>query len=225
MWANHKEWQIRESIGETIIAMLGTTSTGAVWSSCSPDFGAQAVADRFSQIKPKVLFTANGFVSKKEATSMQDKIQELLKSLPSVERVVVVDIIDEPPKWDDNVSKMVVSWDDFLAEGSLKDGSAPESEFTLVPFTHPQFVLYSSGTTGMPKSIAHGAGNTLLQHAKELMLHSDLRPKDRLLYYTSCGWMMWNWMTSSLYAGAAVVCFDGFAAYPRISSPWKLIAS
>jgi len=92
-----------------------------------------------------------------------------------------------------------------------------------VPFAHPQFVLYSSGTTGMPKSIAHGAGNMLLQHAKELILHSDLRPKDRMLFYTTCGWMMWNWMSSSLFAGAAIVCFDGFAAYPKLSSPWDVV--
>jgi acetoacetyl-CoA synthetase len=213
------------NLGETIVAMLGVTSTGAVWSSCSPDFGAQAVADRFIQIKPKVLFTANGFVAKNEVTSMQDKVQELVKALPSLQRVVVIDFIDEPRNFnDERLSSIVVSWDEFLATGSLDDGSAPPSEFTLVPFTHPQFVLYSSGTTGMPKSIAHGAGNTLVQHAKELMLHSDLRPKDRLLYYTSCGWMMWNWMTSSLYAGATVICFDGFAAYPRLSTPWELIA-
>ena len=154
---------------------------------------------------------------------MADKVEELVKALPSLERVVVVDMIENPEEWSDNTKGMVVSWEDFLNEGSEEDGSAPESKFTQVDFTHPQFVLYSSGTTGMPKSIAHGAGNTLLSHAKELMLHGDLRPKDRMLYYTTCGWMMWNWMTSSLYAGATVVAFDGFAAYPKLSSPWDLI--
>jgi acetoacetyl-CoA synthetase len=139
----------------------------------------------------------------------------------------MIDMIqDDDMAWrkSETLSPLLMSWDDFLKQGSLEDGTAPPSVFTPVPFAHPQFVLYSSGTTGMPKSIAHGAGNVLLQHAKELLLHSDLRPKDRMLFYTTCGWMMWNWMTSSLYAGATVVCFDGFAAHPRLSSPWDLIA-
>lgn len=212
------------NIGETIVAMLGTTSTGAVWSSVSPDFGPQAVADRFSQIGPKVLFVTNGFVSKATSTSMVSKIEELVTSLPTLKQIVVVDMIDNAPEWQsDKIKKLVMSWDDFLQQGSEEDGSAPESDFTPVDFTHPQFVLYSSGTTGMPKSIAHGAGNVLLQHAKELMLHGDLREQDRMLFFTSCGWMMWNWMVSSLYAGAAVVCFDGFAAYPKMKSPWDLV--
>ena len=213
------------NIAETIIAMLGTTSAGAAWSSVSSDFGPQAVADRFSQIGPKVLFVSDGFVSKATPNSMLEKIEELVPSLPTLKKIVVINMIDDAPEWQsDTVKNLVVSWDDFLKEGSEKDGSAPPSKFTPVPFTHPQFVLYSSGTTGMPKSIAHGAGNVLLQHAKELMLHGDLRENDRMLFFTTCGWMMWNWMVSSLYAGAAVVCFDGFAAYPKLASPWDLVA-
>lgn len=213
------------NIGETIVAMLGVTSTGSVWTSSSPDFGARAVADRFSQVGPKVLFVTDGYVSKAKPISLVDKVEELVDALPTLERIVVIPMLtEEPVTWiSERVKSLLMSWDDFLAEGSEADGSAPESKFERVPFSHPQFVLYSSGTTGMPKSIAHGAGNTLLQHGKELVLHSDLRQKDRMLFFTTCGWMMWNWMTSSLFAGATVVCFDGFAAYPKLASPWDLV--
>ena len=212
------------NIGETIVEMLGVTSTGATWSSCSQDFGARAVADRFGQVEPKVLFTTDGYVSKGAPTSIVEKVEELVEALPSLERVVIVRLLEDEPEWrSERVKSLVVNYDDFLKEGSDEDGSAPEPAYTQVPFSHPQFVLYSSGTTGLPKSIAHGAGNILLQHAKELILHSDLRPRDRMLFFTTCGWMMWNWMASSLFAGAAVVTFDGFAAYPKMSSPWDLV--
>jgi len=220
------------NLSETVIAMLGTTSTGAIWSSVSPDFGVQAVVDRFTQIAPRVLFTANGFVSKGEVSYMHDKIEELVASLPSLEKVVVIDVLNDAQTkanqkaWDDvEAMKQVISWKEFVQSGSEDDGSAPEIEFTRADFAHNQFVLFSSGTTGLPKCIAHGAGNMLLQHSKELILHSDVRPEDRMLFFTTCGWMMWNWMVSSLYAGATVVCFDGFAAYPRLACPWELVAS
>ena len=212
------------NIGETIVEMLGVTSTGATWSSCSQDFGARAVADRFGQVEPKVLFTTDGYVSKGAPTSIVEKVEEVVEALPTLERVVIVRLLEDEPEWrSERVKSLVVNYDDFLKEGSDEDGSAPEPAYTQVPFSHPQFVLYSSGTTGLPKSIAHGAGNILLQHAKELILHSDLRPRDRMLFFTTCGWMMWNWMASSLFAGAAVVTFDGFAAYPKMSSPWDLV--
>ena len=212
------------NLGEAIVAMLSTTSTGAVWSSCSPDFGPRAVADRFSQIEPSVLFVVDGYVQRGREYSMVDKVEELAAALPDLKRIVSVRVTEEDPEWrTDRVRDLVVTWDDFLESGSDgEDGSAPESTFAAVPFSHPQFVLYSSGTTGMPKSIAHGAGNVLLQHGKELILHSDLRPRDRMLFFTTCGWMMWNWMVSSLFAGAAVIAYDGFPAHPKLSSPWDL---
>jgi len=212
------------NLGETIVAMLGTAAAGATWTSCSPDFGAQAVADRFGQVGPKVLFTCNGYVSAGKTTFLVEKVEKLVEELPSLERIVVVNTVPNPPPFtSERAKKLVISWDDFLAAGSAEGGAAPPPSYTRVPFSHPQFVLYSSGTTGMPKSIAHGTGNTLLQHAKELLLHSDLRPGDRMLFYTTCGWMMWNWMSSSLFGGAAVVCYDGFAAYPKLISPWEVL--
>jgi acetoacetyl-CoA synthetase len=212
------------NIGETIVAMLGVTSTGSIWTSSSPDFGARAVADRFCQVGPKVLFATDGYVSKSKSISLVDKLEELVDALPTLERVVVIPMLGTISEFkSERVKSLMITWDEFLVMGSNADGSAPETVFERVPFAHEQFVLYSSGTTGMPKSIAHGAGNVVLQHAKELMLHSDLRPKDRMCFFTTCGWMMWNWMTSSLFAGASVVCFDGFAAYPKLSSPWDLV--
>jgi acetoacetyl-CoA synthetase len=144
-----------------------------------------------------------------KSTSTIDKVSELAGALPTVEKVVVISSsgkeFDET-EWPSTMRDKVIGWADFL------DGGDADPVFTRVPFSHPQFVLYSSGTTGMPKSIAHGCGNTLLQHGKELVLHGDLREGDKMLFYTTCGWMMWNWMASSLFAGAAIVCFDGFAA-------------
>ena len=199
--------------------MLGATATGACWTSCSPDFGARAVADRFLQVAPKVLFACDGYVSAGKTTRVKEKVEELVRALPSVETVVVVRMLDEDTDWAPDVAAKMVSYEAFLRGGSKGDGSAPEPEYVRVPFSHPQLVLYSSGTTGLPKSIAHGCGNTILTHAKELVLHSDLKEGDRMLFYTTCGWMMWNWAASSLLGGAAVVCFDGFAAYPKLASP------
>jgi acetoacetyl-CoA synthetase len=214
------------NVGETIVTMLGVTMTGSMWTSCSPDFGAQAVADRFVQVAPTVLFVTNGYVSKGVSVSMVDKVQELIERLPSVQQVVVLNLLpkDQAVTWtNERVKSMMISYEDFLQTGSQDDGTAPTAVYEQVNFAHPQFVLYSSGTTGLPKSIAHGAGNVLLQHGKELILHSDVRKNDRLIFYTTCGWMMWNWMASTLLAGATVVTYDGFAAHPKLASPWELL--
>lgn len=210
------------NVGESVVAMLGATATGATWTSCSPDFGARAVADRFGQVAPKALFVCDGFVSAGKRTCHAAKVAELAEKLPSLEKIVVFDVAGgaaDAGAWaaSDKVAGLVESWDDFLASGD------PAPTYDRVPFAHPQLVLYSSGTTGLPKSIAHGCGNALLQHAKELILHSDLKEGDKMLFYTTCGWMMWNWMASSLFAGAAIVCFDGFAAYPKLQAPWDLV--
>ncbi|KAH8081092.1 synthetase [Aureococcus anophagefferens] len=187
------------NVGESVVAMLGATATGATWTSCSPDFGARAVADRFGQVAPKALFVCDGFVSAGKRTCHAAKVAELAENLPSLEKIVVFDVAGgaaDAGAWaaSDKVAGLVESWDDFLASGD------PAPTYDRVPFAHPQLVLYSSGTTGLPKSIAHGCGNALLQHAKELILHSDLKEGDKMLFYTTCGWMMWNWMASSLFA-------------------------
>ena len=234
------------NVGEAMIAMLGATSVGATWASCSPDFGVSAVSDRFGQLTPKVLIATDGYVSQGKRVPILDKVAELARELgPSLECIVLLPMLRESAGdgaaagkgegeagsgaggvlGDPALDALVVPWDTFLASGSQPDGQPPPSQFACVPFSHPQFILFSSGTTGLPKCIVHGGGNMLLQHAKELMLHSDVRPTDRLLFYTSTGWMMWNWMASSLLAGATCVLYDGFAAYPSLASPWALVES
>jgi len=185
-----------------VIAMLATASIGAVWSSCSPDFGAQGVLDRFGQIGPKVLFGADGYFYNGKTIDVTERLAEIAHNLPSVEKVVVVPytrcdpVIGGIPK--------AVSVHDFMAPFSAR-----AIEFEQLPFDHPLYILYSSGTTGAPKCIVHGAGGTLLQHLKEHVLHVDIGRKDRMFYFTTCGWMMWNWLASGLAAGCAILLYDG----------------
>ena len=199
---------------ETVVAMLATTSIGAVWSSCSPDFGIKGVLDRFSQIKPKVLFTANGYLYNGKSHSSLDKIQEILKELPSIEKVVVIPYIDLSL---DNFPQGIW-WDDFVS-----DKENLEIEFEQVSFDHPLYIMYSSGTTGVPKCIVHSVGGTLIQHLKELKLHTNLNRDDTIFYFTTCGWMMWNWLVSSLAVGARVMLYDGSPFYPSRGSMWRLV--
>jgi len=186
---------------ETIVATLATAAIGAVWSSASPDFGVQGVIDRFGQIEPKVMFTVDGYWYNGKPQPIDDKVTEIASRLPSLTRVVRIPYLDAPPP---HGRARVVTWNDFLAPYR-----AGPIDYARLPFDHPLYIMYSSGTTGVPKCIVHGAGGTMLQHAKEHRLHGDLQPGDRLFYFTTCGWMMWNWLVSGLAAGATLLLYDG----------------
>jgi len=195
------------NVPQAVVAMLAAASLGAVWSSASPDFGTAAVVDRFGQIAPKVLVAADACRYQGKRIDCLLRVREIAGLLPSLERVVIVPMGDGPPEL--GGVRDAVLWDDFL-------GEATEPVFARLPFDHPLWILYSSGTTGLPKSIVHGAGGSLIQHLKELVLHTDLRAGDTIFFHTTCGWMMWNWLVSGLAVGATVVLYDGA---PHARSP------
>jgi acetoacetyl-CoA synthetase len=197
---------------QTAALMLAVTSLGAIWSSCSPDFGERGVLDRFGQIEPKVFVTVDGYWYNGKRLPILDKLKPVVESLPTAQTVVIVDYIGEAAQVAQALSR-AVTWDAFIAPFPV---STPK--FTRLPFNQPAFILYSSGTTGVPKCIVHGAGGTLLQHMKEHRLQCDVRPGDRLFYFTTCGWMMWNWLISGLASEATLILFDGspFAPVPNV---------
>ncbi|MGH8397534.1 MAG: acetoacetate--CoA ligase [Gammaproteobacteria bacterium] len=198
---------------ETIIAMLAATSIGAIWSSCSPDFGINGVLDRFGQIEPKVLFTCDSYFYAGKNVDSLERIRGVLGKLTSVQRVVVVPYLN--PKPDISNIPHAVHWHEYLTD-------ATDVEFAQLPFDHPVYIMYSSGTTGVPKCIVHGAGGTLIQHLKELVLHTDLKREDVIFYFTTCGWMMWNWLVSSLAVGATVLLYDGSPFHLQHDILWRI---
>jgi len=203
------------NLPETVIAMLAATSLGATWSSCSPDFGIAGVLDRFGQIAPKVLITADGYFYAGKTIDSLSPIRNVLADLPSVTTVIVVPYVSSTPDLAQLPSSGVHLWSRFGTPGA-------KAVFTRLPFEHPLFVMYSSGTTGKPKCIVHGAGGTLLQHLKEHELHVDLRRQDRLFFFTTCGWMMWNWLVSGLAVGATLVLYDGSPLHPDEGVLWRM---
>jgi len=203
------------NMAETVVAMLAATSLGATWSSCSPDFGIKGVLDRFGQIKPKVLFTADGYFFKGKRIDCMERIANILKELPSIETIVVVPYTESAP--DIHAVRNGVSYSDFRS-----DESGLALRFEQLPFDHPLYIMYSSGTTGLPKCMVQGAGGILIHHMKELMLHTDLKRDDTIFYFTTCGWMMWNWLVSSLSIGATLVLYDGNPFHPSPDVLWQM---
>ncbi len=189
---------------EAVIAMLATSSIGAVWTSCSPDFGVQGVLDRFGQVKPKLLITANAYFYNGKTHDCLEKIKTITENLDSIKNVVIVPYANDSTLAGSNYFPQI-----------LADYNQTEIQYTRMPFNAPLYIMYSSGTTGVPKCIVHGIGGTLLQHLKEHILHADVKPEDRVFYFTTCGWMMWNWLVSCLATGATLMLYDGSPFYPN----------
>ena len=195
--------------------MLATASIGAIWSSCSPDFGIKGVLDRFKQIEPKFLISTNGYRYNGKVFDLTKKLNGILGDLDSLEQVIIIPFVNDISN--KSIKNETCYYDDFINR-NIFDSLV----FEQLPFDHPLYIMYSSGTTGLPKSIVHSAGGTLIQHLKELMLHVDLNRDDSIFYFTTCGWMMWNWLVSSLAIGSTIVLYDGSPFYPNSSSLWKL---
>ena len=201
---------------ETVIAMLAATSLGATWSSCATDIGASAALERLGQVEPKAMITADGYFYKGKAFDTLEHAAEVARGIPSLKKVIVVSYTSLQP----DISQIPnsIHYEDFL---SKENGL--EIQFEQLPFGHPLYIMFSSGTTGKPKCMVQGAGGVLINHLKELLLHTDLKRSDRIFYITSCSWMMWNWLISSLAVGATIVLYDGNPNYPDTGAMWRLI--
>ncbi|MBF0277125.1 MAG: acetoacetate--CoA ligase [SAR324 cluster bacterium] len=198
---------------EAIVAALATSSIGAIWSSCSPDFGINGIYDRLGQITPKILITINGYHYNGKTIDCLEKIKSIAEKIDSIQEIVIIPFIDGSSS---SVEKFQ-TWEELLSM------TQPQIYFEQLPFDHPLYILYSSGTTGIPKSIVHGAGGTLLKHLTEHRYHSNLKKGDRLFYFTTCGWMMWNWLVSGLASGVTIILYEGAPTYPDIGHLWKII--
>ena len=198
------------NIPEAVVAYLSTSTIGAIWSSCSPDFGAEGVIDRFSQIKPKILFIGDKYFYNGKKINIIQRLNKILQKLPSVIKVIIVPYPGTEIEKNYNIYLEKHNWSEII---SIKNNK--KTKFFMSNFNDPLAILYSSGTTGKPKCICHGTGGVLLQHNKELQIHCDVKENDRVFYFTTCGWMMWNWLVGALSAGATIVLFDGFPMYKK----------
>jgi acetoacetyl-CoA synthetase len=209
------------NIPEAVVAMLASVSIGAVWSSCSPDYGFHGLLERFGQIKPKILFAVESYSYNGKSFNCSDKIKFLIDNIPTLEKTIII------PEFNDfqnsSNSEKVSDIRNSVPFTYLLLNRSEEIQFEQLPFDHPLYIMYSSGTTGKPKCIVHGAGGTLLQHFKELSLHTNLTRHDVITYFTTCGWMMWNWLISSLNIGSTIVLIDGSPVYPGVESLWRII--